>query len=238
MLSIQELITLPGLRMRDVREEPEQQTVEILANILSQSACCPDCQVESHTVHSHYERHPQDLPIQEKPVRLGLSVRRFLCQNPHCARKTFVEQVSSFLVRSARRTNRVTQRLVNISLSAGGEGGARLSKQEGLIASSATLLRLLRRVGVPDCATPEILGIDDWAWRKGLRYGTILCDLVTHRVVDLLPDRDSESVIAWLATHPEVSIVSRDRGQGMPTLSNAARRRRSRSLTGGICSKI
>jgi len=148
MLTIDELITLPGLRMLDVRQEPGQETVDISANVLSQSACCPNCQAESYVVHSRYERHPQDLPIQEKPiqekpVRLWLSVRRFLCQNPSCARKTFVEQVSSFLVRSARRTNRVTQRLVNISLSAGVDGGARLSKQEGLIASGDTLLRLL-----------------------------------------------------------------------------------------------
>jgi len=214
MLTIDELITLPGLRMLDVRQEHGQETVDISANVLSQSACCPNCQAESYAVHSRYERHPQDLPIQEKPVRLWLSVRRFLCQNPSCARKTFVEQVSSFLVRSARRTNRVTQRLVNISLSAGGNGGARLSKQEGLIASGDTLLRLLRRLGVPDCALPEILGIDDWAWRKGLRYGTILCDLVTHRVVDLLPDRESDSVVTWLVAHPQVTVVSRDRGTG------------------------
>ena len=214
MLAVHELITMPGLQMLDVQQEAGQETVAVTANVLSTSALCPDCQAELYAVHSRYERHPQDLPIQEKPVRLWLSVRRFLCQNPSCVRKTFVEQVSSFLVRSARRTNRVTQRLVNISLSAGGEGGARLSKQEGLIASGDTLLRLLRRIGVPDDDTPEILGIDDWAWRKGIRYGTILCNLVTHQVVDLLPDRESESIVAWLVTHPEVTVVSRDRGTG------------------------
>ncbi len=155
MLAVHELITMPGLRMLDVRQDAGQETVAVTANVLSTSALCPDCQAESHAVHSRYERHPQDLPIQEKPVRLWLSVRRFLCQNPSCARKTFVEQVSSFLVRSARRTNRVTQRLVNISLSAGGEGGTRLSKQEGLIASGDTLLRLLRRIGIPDGDTPK-----------------------------------------------------------------------------------
>jgi transposase len=159
-------------------------------------------------------RKPQDLPIQEKGVRLYLSVRRFFCQNLACVRKTFVEQVPSFLLRYARRTNRMTQRLIEIALSSCGEGGARLSKQERMLTSGDTLLRVLRKLGCPQYPTPEALGIDDWAWRKGIRYGTILVDLVRHVVVDLLPDREADTVVAWLKAHHGVKIIARDRASG------------------------
>jgi transposase len=106
------------------------------------------------------------------------------------------------------------ERLMAMALSSGFEGGARLSKCEGLITSGDTLLRLVRRFVSVERETPQALGIDDWAWRKGKRYGTILCNLNTHEVVDLLPDREPESVVAWLRERPTITIVSRDRSAG------------------------
>jgi transposase len=77
-----------------------------------------------------------------------------------------------------------------------------------------TLLRILHQLGCPHSPTPEVLGIDDWAWRKGDAYGTLLCDLVEHRVVDILPDREADTLVAWLQAHPGVKIISRDRDTG------------------------
>lgn len=94
----------------------------------------------------------------------------------------------------------------------GGSAGSRLAKQLGILASGSTLLRQLRRKLIkPSAQGPRVLGIDDWAWRKGHRYGTILCDLERGRVVDLLPDRSAESTAEWLRAHPGTEIVSRDR---------------------------
>ena len=214
MLTACELLTMSGLHILDVDKEAEQGRIKVTARIEAGSAYCPECSTWSERVHSEYDRQPQDLPIQEKSVRLCLTVRRFFCRNLACARKTFVEQVPSFLVRYARRSNRVTERLIHIGLSSSCEGGARLSKQEGLLVSGDTLLRILRRLGCPQWSTPTIVGIDDWAWRKGIRYGTILVDLISHRVVDLLPDREADSVVAWLKSHPGVKVIARDRSSG------------------------
>jgi transposase len=131
MLSACEMLTLPGFHILDIQCEPEAGVVNLTACVSSKSACCPDCHTRSERVHSQYIRRPQDLPIQEKAVRLHLQVRRFFCQNPGCVRKTFAEQVPDFLRRYARLSNRVVERLVAIALSGGCEGGARLSKREG-----------------------------------------------------------------------------------------------------------
>jgi len=97
-------------------------------------------------------------------------------------------------------------------LALGGRAGARLARRLGLLASSSTLLRSLRHRMQPTAVTaPRVLGIDDWAWRKAHRYGTILCDLEAGKVVDLLPDREAATVAAWLQDHPGTEIVSRDR---------------------------
>ena len=181
--------------------KPHQGTVQIAKAIQ-----------HSTRVHSGYTRHPQDFTIQEKRVRLHLNVRRFFCPNPDCPRTTFAEQVPDFLLRYARRSNRVTERWLEIALSSGFDGVARLCKKLGFLTSGDTLLRIARRLILPERSTPRVLGIDDWAWRKGIRYGTILVDLETHQVVDLLPDREADRVVDWLQHHPGIGVISRDRG--------------------------
>ncbi|SRR5581483_1615048 len=123
MMSACELLTLPGLVIRDIQCNPGQVAVSITACLTGDSACCPDCQTRSWRIHSQYVRHPQDLPIQEKAVQLCLKVRRFFCRNPDCGRTTFVEQAPDFLRRYARRTNRVVERLMALALSSGFESG-------------------------------------------------------------------------------------------------------------------
>ncbi len=145
------------------------------------------------------------------PVGVELRVRRFFCDSDGCGQQIFTEQLAKTAPRYARRTSRLSLVLDQITLALGGSAGSRLAEHLGILASDSTLLRQLRHRPVEECAAPRVLGIDDWAWRKGRRYGTILCDLERGKVIDLLPVRSAESTEHWLRTHPGTEIVSRDR---------------------------
>jgi len=172
---------------------------------------CPLCERRSDRIHSWYRRRLRDLPWEGIPVRIELRVRRFFCDSDSCPQRIFTERLPKTAPRYARRTSRLSFALEQITLALGGSGGARLAEQLGIMASDSTLLRQLRRKTVEEFASPRVLGIDDWAWRKGRRYGTILCDLERGEVVDLLADRSAESNERWLRAHPGTEIISRDR---------------------------
>ena len=138
-------------------------------------------------------------------------VRKFICRQPGCARRIFTERLSDLVAPSARKTNRLITVLRAIGIALGGQAGARLAARLRLPTSPATLLRLVRAAPVPRLPALQAVGVDEWAWRRSHRYGTILVDLAMHRVVDLLPDRSAASVAAWLAQHPTISVVCRDR---------------------------
>lgn len=179
---------------------------------VSQESRCPRCGRCSRRVHSWYQRRLSDLPWEGVPVKIQLKVRRFFCAAAHCSQHIFTEQLPNTVGRHARRTCRLTGALDRITLALGGSAGARLARQLGIVADGSTLLRGLRqRTGPSGAKTPRVVGIDDWAWRKGQRYGTIFCDLERGRVIDLLPDRSAESTAEWLRAHPGIEIVSRDR---------------------------
>ncbi|MGZ3645455.1 MAG: transposase, partial [Ktedonobacteraceae bacterium] len=124
---------------------------------------------------------------------------------------TFAEPLADLAVAHARRSSRQASRLSAIAKGLGGRPAARESENVQMPVSVHTLLRLLRRSPVPDAPPPRVLGVDDWAIRKGQTYGAILVDLERHRIVGLLPDRETETVEAWLAAHPGVEFISRDR---------------------------
>jgi transposase len=199
----------PDLLIEDITRE--SKTVIISVRSTKTSVQCPACAHPSAKVHSRYVRVPADLPWMEYGVRLHLQVRRFFCQQEDCPRKTFAEPFPDLVQAHARRTTRQGQLLQEVAFALGGKAGAHLARRWGCAVSRDTLLRLLRRCPLPASPVPRVLGLDDWAWRKGRRYGTILCDLERHVPVDLLPDRDADSVASWLKEHPGVEIISLDR---------------------------
>lgn len=204
-----DFVALPNCIIEQLKSK--HQTRIIQARGGGTSASCPSCRQPSERVHSFYTRAPADLPLGGQPVQLQLSVKRFYCLNSSCERRTFTELLPDLLAFRARSTQRLLEAQRSVGVALGGEAGARLLARLAMPTGSDTLLRLVRKAQVETIATPRVLGVDDWAFRKGRTYGTILVDLEKHQVVDLLPDRTSETLSTWLREHPGVEILTRDR---------------------------
>lgn len=209
---------LPGLSIEQITLT--DGVITVLAQSHTTQASCPACTSLSSRIHSRYERILFDLPWSGRIVRLVVQVRRFLCLQPTCPRKTFAEAIPAVAERYARRTIRLKEVLESLALALGGEQGSRLAAALRMRCSPDTLLRLLRRLPDDPVEPPRVVSLDDWAWRRGHRYGTLICDLERHRRLDILPDREAASVAAWLKRYPSIEIISRDRSD---TYATAAR---------------
>jgi transposase len=202
-----------GLLAESISRGPDSITVA--ARSATSEGICPSCGRRSRRVHSRYRRTLADLPCAGRVLRIGVIVRRFRCTMAACPARIFAERLGPAIAAPfARRTSRLDRLAHHLGLALGGRPGAGLATRLLLPVSRDTLLRpLRRRAGRPE-ATASVIGIDDWAWKRGQRYGTLICDLQRHRIVDLLPDREPATLDAWLADHPEIAIVARDRGGG------------------------
>ena len=205
-------VLLPGSAELELEHLDADPTAIVLTlHPTRPEAPCPRCVQPSTRIHAHYRRTLADRPWAGVPVRLRLRLRKFVCRNPSCPQAVFVERLPTVVAPFAQRSLRLADDQRHLVLEHGGEAGARTAARTGMPTSPDTLLRLARRTPSSDSASPTIIGVDDWAFRKGHTYGTVIVDLQAHTVVDLLPDRTASTLEAWLKDHPGITIISRDR---------------------------
>ncbi|MCU1294499.1 MAG: transposase [Bryobacterales bacterium] len=180
---------------------------------VEQVARCPGCQTASRSVHSAYRRTLADLPWQGLRVEIRIQARKFRCRNASCRQKVFAERLDRVAAIYARRTDRLGNVIRLVGYSTGGLPGSRLLERLAIRVSDDTLLRTIKSPSTVEVTEEAIhhLGVDDWAWKKGQNYGTILVDLERHRVIDLLPDRSAKSLEQWLSHRTTIRTVNRDR---------------------------
>jgi transposase len=205
------LLPLPeGMQIDQIQASENEVSITVIAT--HPTSCCPLCRHPSSSIHSRYRRTVRDAPCGGRRVQLALYVRKFFCRNPLCERKIFTERLPDLVRPWAKMTIRYCQQLTSIGLATCGKGGTRLAARLGMQTSRQTILRSL--MDLPDLPTGSILdlGIDDFSFRRGCQFGTILVNLESHRVVDLLPDRKAETSAAWMRQQLDLMAVSRDRG--------------------------
>jgi transposase len=210
-LSLADLL-LPGpscLRLTNISTDDAHITLNLTAT--RGTVPCPSCTAISSHVHGYYTRTVADLPWAGVPVQLQLSVRRFVCTHPDCPRRTFSEPLPEVVAPSARRSVRLANEQRHLGLQVGGAMAARIAQRQGMPVSQATIVRLIRRTRLSEPATPSLLGVDEWAYRKRQDFKTILVDLSTRRPIELLSDASAATFASWLEAHPGVEIIARDR---------------------------
>jgi len=188
-----------------------QRACTIQLHTTPRTAACPHCQHPSGRVHSRYTRQIMDLPLATVLVTIRLVTRRFFCDQVDCARQIFTERLPTMVAPYARRTCRLRHQHSAVGLALGGRAAAQLTEALQIPLGRDGLLADIRAIPLPAFPPPTVIGVDDWAFRKGHTYGTIVLDLEAHRPLDLLADRTPDTVAAWLEAHPSVTHVRRDR---------------------------
>jgi len=198
--------------LRFIEGHIHKETVDVKARISMSYASCLTCGKKSHSVHSTYERHLMDLPIHGKRMNITLLARKFRCRNPECSQTIFTEQQAALTERYSRKTISAKSKLQAVLIEMSAMKGALIVSSMGMLQSASTCLRLVKSIEIKvDKESVKHLCIDDFAYRKGIRYGTIVIDADTKRTVELINDRDAETVAKALKEYPNVETVSRDR---------------------------
>lgn len=201
-----------GLELSSLEMNHGQGQLVLHVTATSRSAACPLCAQPATRLHSRYSRVVKDLPCAGQQVQLLLHVRKFFCDTPGCARKIFAERLPQLVAPWAQMTTRLCQALQAIGLATCGRLGARLASRLGITTSWMTIVRRVMALPTKPAEQVQCLGVDDFSFLRGRTFGTVLVDLDTHQVIDLLPDRQAETATTWMQAHPEITHVSRDRG--------------------------
>lgn len=205
------LFALPsGLEMTTLSHQEGMLYVSLLST--QPVSHCPVCGSAATRIHSRYQRKLADLPSTGQPVHFLLTVRKFFCDVPTCPRKIFAERLTPFVAPWARVTGRLFQMVQIIGLATGGRLGVRVTDHMGIQTSRFTILRRVMALPAEPIGHVIQLGIDDFSFRRGRTFGTILVNMQTHQVIDVLADRKAKTSATWMASHPEIRLVSRDRG--------------------------
>jgi len=174
---------------------------------------CPRCNAEMNMYHGTYRRRVQDLPICGKQVKLEITAYEYFCTNPECVKRTFTENYGGFIGRCERMTDRLEDFIVMLALETNCEGAAAICKAMGISISGDTIINMLRRLAeeTPPASCGDSIGVDDFAYRKGQKYCTVVCDESTHKPIAILEGRDGISLQEWLKNNKHIKKVSRDR---------------------------
>jgi len=208
---------MPSLKIQKINYSDD--IIRIYASIKSRRSKCPLCGRYSKRVHDYYFRTITDLPVFQNRTEILLRTRKFRCGNPRCSQKVFSEQTPD-IIRYSRRTKRATRILETFAIELTGRLGSILSEQLHITVSSSTITRIAYSQQLPIISQPRVLGVDDWAYRKGVSYGTILIDMETSKPIELLPSRDGQVLRDWLSKYNDVKIVTRDRASSYAAAIN------------------
>lgn len=200
-----------GDNFRIISVDNQQDVLVVYVQITTQSAVCPNCCITSKRIHSYYTRKIADLPVFGKTSRIILRPRKFYCHQDECPFKIFTERFESHFRPYKRRTERLESKIRQLGLLAGGRPAQRICTILSIPTSDTTILRLIEKSDFSPAKGVTAIGVDDWAYKKRKSYGSILVNLHTGKVIDLLPDREQETLRKWLQERPEIEVMSRDR---------------------------